>query len=142
MKKPKRSPALTKKQASRRKRRKDGRTATGQFAPGVSGNPGGRPAKGVIALRLALEDIERESGEAVMPIARKLYQRAMRGDVAALKLYIACRFGFARTVDVTDAADGAAATESTEYRARFVSRETSNGNGHDGTEPAGDTELQ
>ena len=63
----------------------EGRAANGRFAPGASGNPGGRP-KRLLDLEAALQ--EAHDAPRVLEVIDMLRERALRGDVQAAKAYL------------------------------------------------------
>jgi hypothetical protein len=68
---------------------KQGKTGRpGTFPPGVSGNPNGRPPRGWTWKELLIEAAEeaKQGGEpAKKLLARKLVEKGLEGDVAAIK---------------------------------------------------------
>lgn len=73
----------------------ESRTTTGQFAKGVSGNPGGRPRK-LIALEAALD--EHRTAENLREVLSLLRKSALSGEAGAMKLYLDRIFGPAKEV--------------------------------------------
>lgn len=63
----------------------NGRAEGGRFAPGVSGNPGGRP-KRLLAIETALH--EAHDAAKVLAVIDRLHGMAVRGNVQAARLYL------------------------------------------------------
>ena len=61
------------------------RTEQGRFAPGTSGNPGGRPRR-VIEARAVLD--EYRDPDVVRRTMAKLQAMALDGDIGAMKLFL------------------------------------------------------
>lgn len=67
------------------------RDASGKFEPGTSGNPKGKPARGLGEFRDALRRVEGVEGLEFM--ARLLYTNAQTGDPSWFKLWAEYRVG-------------------------------------------------
>lgn len=63
----------------------NGRATDGRFAPGTSGNPGGRPRR-LLDLEAALQ--EAHDASTVLAVIEKLRAMALRGNVQAAKVYL------------------------------------------------------
>ena len=74
------------------KSRDDGRDTLGQFAPGVSGNPGGRPSSvAKLLFERAVKILESKGEDGIQEserLLRALVDRGCRGDTAAAKLIL------------------------------------------------------
>lgn len=65
--------------------RQQGRSDGGRFAPGVSGNPNGRPKGSRHRVTLAVEALLEGEAEAV---TRKIIEKALEGDTTAQRLVL------------------------------------------------------
>lgn len=76
-----------------------GRTARGQFAPGASGNPGGRPKTAARYRRLLCQQL---TDKQFVGIVDKLLELANSGDVKAIRLCLEYSIGKPAQSEIDD----------------------------------------